>query len=1114
MKDKDLRDQIEELFHDIIPEPEIEVEKHGAPLEEAVSPTEAETAEAEIAKDEPMAEDESLGEAVVGPTEAEITRGEPVTAGAPPTPATREEVGRERPEALPKRVSALKVTLKEQCLRKTQDILLDIIIVIVSIAKFARSSLNTLKEAILELSRHFAYIPRKFVVIVALLLVLALLVGLISLISPPLRALGLASAGIVGLLLLLVGLFGRHLKDWLARKRSRVVGGQPGALATAYRHKLITQLNQLKVMDVARPFDMDTSYIPLRVREKATLYSERSKATALSSYSRERRGEVMSPQRALARFHHLVLLGEPGVGKTTLLRRLALQAARGELEDLPDFPIFISLSHFAADASDFSLLDFVIKEIDALSGSSTMRPESADGLRFYLEERLEEGSVLLLLDGLDEIGVGNSREAMATYRHMVGQINVLTARYPKVPVVATSRRASWKGLLSTSFHALEVLRLEQDDIRLFIEGWLDRGSNRTQELQRTISQNPQVRAMAANPLLLSLMALVFEHDEELPEGRAGLYGRGMELLFEKWENSRGHRQLSRFTAEHQRDLLKEVALHFHLRRNLCFPKYDLSGVTASYLSAVGLPAEWFPSVLERLSAQYGLLKEQTPEWYSFPHLAWQEYFVAMAISERGLLELALEGVSDPWWEGTILFLAEMLEDVTPLLEGILDQEDDIFHTNLLLAGRCLAGKSRITQASLKESIIERLRELVEGEYHLPLRQWAIGVLAEIDGPSNDGYFMSLVTDPIEDEMARTVHRWVTTALASLGDESTANNLMALLSNEEIDLAVRINVAVALGSLGHGYVIPQFLALLPDEEVDYRVRMAVVGALGALSTCPEHSRKGESITSQLLRILPDEKVDYRVRVRAAEVLGAIGDDSITSSLLRLLESEKVDYSVRMTVAETLGSLGDKSISGRLLAMLPKKKLDPDVRASIAAALGSLGDISVIPELLQLLPNEKMDPSIRWRIIDSLCVLGAMDDGACAPDLLALLSNEEVESSVRMIVAESMGQKTVTPLLPASRPARGETAEFLRSLGDRSKIPQLLTLLPDREIDRSMRLKAVEAIGALGDDRVTAERLAGLLDDEEIGSDVYQALFQVSQRVGVRIFAKNGGEYEIR
>jgi HEAT repeat protein len=909
------------------------------------------------------------------------------------------------------------------------------------------------------------------------------------------------AAGVIGLLLLtLIGYFvRRYLRNRLARRQeSKEVEIQPEALVMAYRHKLMAQLSQLRVINAAGPFDLETSYIPLRVRELSSFYFEKDKVTASIA-----KDEIMFPQEALVRFRHLALLSEPGAGKTTLLRHLALQAAQGKLEDLPDFPIFISLSHFAAAAPQASLLDFVVREIDALY--------SSPALRSYLEERLEEGSVLFLLDGLDETSVGRPQEAEATYRRVIGQINVLTARYPKIPVVVTSRRAGWKGLLAARFHTLEVLELEQGHIQSLMEDWFGRGSDRAGELQRTVSQNLQARSMAANPLLLSLMALVFEQDGELPEGRAGLYRRSAELLFEKWETHRGRKRVSRFTAEDQRDLLEEVALHFHLRRHLCFPKDELSAITASYLSAVGLPSDRVPSAMERVSAQYGLLREQALGWYSFPHLTWQEYFAAMAISKRGQLELALEGIAAPWWEGTILFLAEILGDASPLLEGILGQEDDIFRSNLLLAGRCLAGKPRIKQTGLRESIIEQIQDLVEGQVPMPLRQRAIGVLAEIGTPPIAAYFMSVVT---ASRIDRTVHRWVTTVLASLGDESAVSSLLALLPDEGIDPHVRANVAASLGSLGDQSVVPQFLALLSDEEVDYRVRMAVADSLGALGACLERSRRDESIVPQLLRLLPDEKIDYRVRVRVAEVLGVLGDESIASQLLRLLRSGKVDYNVRMTVAETLGSLGDQSISSQLLAILPKKRIDPDVRASIAAALGLLGDKSVIPQLLRLLSNEKIDPSIRWRIVDSLGTLGAMDDEAAGPELLAILSNEEVDSSVRVTVAEAMGEKTVTPRLPTSTPVRREAAEALRSLEDRSKVPQLLALLSDRELDRSMRLKIVEALGSLGDDRIAAEGLAALLDDGEIGSDAYQALFLVSQRIGTRVFVKNGEGYEIR
>jgi HEAT repeat protein len=165
-------------------------------------------------------------------------------------------------------------------------------------------------------------------------------------------------------------------------------------------------------------------------------------------------------------------------------------------------------------------------------------------------------------------------------------------------------------------------------------------------------------------------------------------------------------------------------------------------------------------------------------------------------------------------------------------------------------------------------------------------------------------------------------------------------------------------------------------------------------------------------------------------------------------------------------------------------------------------------------MQLLSNEKIDPPIRWRIVDSLSVLGAMDSEAAVPGLLGLLTDEKIDSSVRVTVAEAMGERTVTPRLPTPMPVGREAAKALGSLGDRSKVPQLLALLSDKELDPSVRLKVVEALGVLGDDRITAESLTALLDDEEIGSEVYQALFLVSQRIGARVFARTDGGYEVR
>jgi HEAT repeat protein len=1086
---------------------------------------------------------------------------------------------------------------------------------------------------------------------------------------------------------------GGRLIEWLARclkagKAQRLrAETRAEALTIAYCRRLVAELHNLEILDISygsasgdpsyglARFGLETFYIPLQVRE----YNGQGEFTGHFRESRavfhsRRHGDlclfrVMSPEEALLRFHHLAVLGDPGAGKTTMLKYLTLLAAssprvRGKSasEDpsygsvsgdlsygLPDFPILVSLGHFAA-VPQVNLLDFVISEIEAhaveraspdahgFPVSRLVGGLSEAELRSYLEERLEKGSVLFLLDGLDEVNVGLPyssssilHPSSATYRHVVGQINVLAARYPNCPMVVTARRGSWKGLLAASFHAVEVLGFNRDDIQRFIVNWFST-TDRARDLQDALSQNPRLWALAANPLLLSLMAFIFEQDGELPEGRVGLYKRGVELLLSATDGK------SLMDTEHKRSLLEEVALHFHLRRALLFLEDELRGVISNYLTtveraspdvgglsrgrslhhskpvqesrhpqvqAVDIPTDRVSTVLKGISSRHSLLRQPVGGWYSFPHSTWQEYFAAAALSKRGWVENGEwrvenrdyksllssgewgvenrdyksllssgewrmeERLHDPWWEGTALFLAGILGDATPFLKSILAQEEDIFHSNLLLAGRCLAAcrpepALRVEGVGLR--IIEGLKGMVEGGHHRLLQWRAISVLAELGSEVVASFFVALLR---REDIDLDVRVKIAEILGSLHDRSVIPDLLAFLTDEKLDFSVRGNIAEALGALGDESVIPPFLALLPDETVDSSVRGRIVEALSVLggesvvspllaflpdervnpyvrekiaevlaflgdggTSCqlvlllsdekmrPSVRRRvaeavgslgDESVVPDLLALLFDEEIDSSVRGKAAEALGVLGAESAVPPLLALLGDEKVDYNVRMAVAEALGVLGENSAS-RLLALLSDGKIDPDVRASIAGALGALGDQTMVPPLLSLLPDESIDPSVRWRIVDALSALG---DKTIIPHLRALLPNEEIDSSVRWMVAEAL------KALFEERGERREVAEngewreeTLGSLDDRSRVPQLLALLKDERMELSVSKRIIEALGSLGDDRATVEGLAALLDREDIGSRVYEALFSVSQRAGMRVFARKGRGYEVR
>jgi len=104
-------------------------------------------------------------------------------------------------------------------------------------------------------------------------------------------------------------------------------------------------------------------------------------------------------------------------------------------------------------------------------------------------------------------------------------------------------------------------------------------------------------------------------------------------------------------------------------------------------------------VLQEITSENGLLKEQAHGWYGFLHLTLQEYFAALAINDQARLTLLVEQCGDPWWEEVLLLYAGHVPDASPLLHNLLGKDlapkrsDDLFHTNLLIAGRCLTSST-------------------------------------------------------------------------------------------------------------------------------------------------------------------------------------------------------------------------------------------------------------------------------------------------------------------------------------------------------------------------------------------------------------------------------------
>jgi predicted NACHT family NTPase len=394
----------------------------------------------------------------------------------------------------------------------------------------------------------------------------------------------------------------------------------------AYRNAICAdpRIAQLQILDMSHPLDVDHIFVRVRLhRETKTPYEidpllleaeascdPNALLKAHRKYLETCTSAALDPEDAIRTYKRCVLVGDPGAGKTTLLKYLALKAARQQLNALPDFPIHIELNAFAASRYS-DILEFISTRWDDRYGFPKAEA------RACIEERLQAGTALLLLDALDETAIGDSlEEAEASYERITDAINQLVSRYHQSSIVVTVRKASYQQHTHLpGFTELEVLDFRPEDIEQFIDSWFVHANKSNKpidanDLKNKLARNTRLQSLAANPLLLCLIVIVYEDQLDLPDRRAELYKLCVDILLTKWDTSRGIKRLREFKSEYKRGLLQEIAWHFHNLGQRYIPECDLLNVIANFLPVVGLQCEQNLRVLEEITSENGLLKEQ------------------------------------------------------------------------------------------------------------------------------------------------------------------------------------------------------------------------------------------------------------------------------------------------------------------------------------------------------------------------------------------------------------------------------------------------------------------------------------------------------------------------
>jgi nucleoside-triphosphatase THEP1 len=568
---------------------------------------------------------------------------------------------------------------------------------------------------------------------------------------------------------------------------SRVVGEQELATLQGIPAGLIAQSVRLADIFIAPQFRLNRPLVDFPLSEQELeQYRQSLKRSKVPSTDLERvvfeaeknwqhlmlqsdKVGIAAVWKRLERDKAVVIQGYPGMGKSTLIERLTLyMATRGlkradpampEQEHLTPLrlPVLLRLGEYAIARTELpalSLHDYLVR---------VMEERRVPGLPAFLQKALQDGSCLVMLDGLDEVSEASMREQLRE------QIKVFVQENGANRFLITSRVAGYEQGAFPAYPHFTLAELNEQQIQDFLPRWCcarlawDRGIGTAAVMQQTslaqevrervetltaaLQNSPGVQKLAENPLLLTLLVVMQQNSVVLPRQRVELYDVVTRTLLENRNIAKHLKPVSEFQAIQR---LGPLAFQMQETNNSLARRHEVEQeLLTVILQAGGTDAEGsseMQNFLRAVRERGGLFALRVGDYFGFIHRTFQEYFAArfilnnIKLAQQEWIDRLVERACRQdalWREPFLLAVAYQSRENELIANAILrsvlerDEEDRLEQEvyNVVLAAEAMIEAKELTiDALLQTQAVSRLL----GAYRKALHRRALGLCQQIE----------------------------------------------------------------------------------------------------------------------------------------------------------------------------------------------------------------------------------------------------------------------------------------------------------------------------------------------------------------------------------------------